>query len=903
MKPLVAGCVVSFVVSLGALHAQTPLEYWPGTTYDPAIPTFEHVLGYKPGEQISSHAQILRYFRSLAEAAPDRMRIVEYAKSWEGRELVYGVIGSAKNIARLEEVKSGMQLLADPRRANAESVEKLVSSLPATVWLAYGVHGNEISSCDAAMLTAYHVLAAQDDPVAEKVRSSVLLFLNPTQNPDGRDRFVNNFRMSTGLEPSDSPYNIEHDEPWPRGRTNHYLFDLNRDWFALTQPETRGHVKALLEWYPLVFVDLHEMGSNRTYYFTPESAPFNPHFTKTQRESLNWFGKNNAKWFDKFGFDYFTREVYDAFYPGYGASWPIFHGAIAATYEQASSRGLVIRRSDGTTMPYRDTVRHHFTASLATAETAADNRIALLRNFYDYRKTAIDEGSKEDVNAFLLPRRGNTANVDKLAAILHEQGIEVHQSKDAGKACEVEAPAGSFLVPLAQPSKRLIRTLLDKQVPMEPEFIKEAERRRKKDLPDEIYDVVAWSLPLQYGVEVAECKKVPNGFRLVEPDRIPPGSVNGEATVAYFVPWGTAAAGRFLTAALRAGLKVLSSDKAFEMNGKTYPRGTLALKVLDNRGSLRDTLVRLAKETGADIEATNTAWVERGVNLGSRYVFRMKKARVALAWGFPTTGYGAGNTRFVIERQFGYPVHPIRTRTLARADLSAFDVLILPNGRGYLEVLKEDALKRIKQWVERGGTLIAVRGAVSAIAASKAELLDLTLENAAGEEPKKDSEGKAQDEKKGDGAKKGEKPKGKLFAKEEDFLKAIQPESEAPDDVPGVLAKALVDPDHWITAGLGDSIGGLIEGRDIYSPIKLDKGVNAAYWAGPEVLLQSGYLWEENRKQLAFKPAIVVQPVGRGFVIAFMTDPNFRAYMDGLNLAFLNAVFRGAAHASPAVGR
>ena len=845
----------------------------------------------------------MRYFRSLAEAAPDRMKIFEYAKSWEGRELIYGVIGSAERIARLEEIKSGMRRLADPRETSAESAEMLVGGLPATVWLAYGVHGNEISSCDAAMLTAYHVLAAQNDPVAEKIRSHVLLFLNPTQNPDGRDRFVNHFRMSAGLEPSDSPFNIEHDEPWPRGRTNHYLFDLNRDWFALTQPETRGHVKALLEWYPLAFVDLHEMGSNASYYFTPEAAPFNPHFTKAQRESLEWFGKNNAKWFDKFGFDYFTREVYDAFYPGYGASWPIFYGGIGATYEQASSRGLVIRRSDRTTMRYRDTVRHHFTASLATAETAADKRIELLRNFYDYRKTAVEEGRKEDVKAFLLPRKGNTANLDKLAAILHEQGIEVQQSKDAGQACGVEAPAGSFLALLAQPSKRLIRTLLDKHVSMEPEFIKEAERRRKKDLPDEIYDVVAWSLPLQYGVEVAECNKVPAGFTPVEPARIPPGSVRGEAAVAYLVPWGTNAAGRFLTSALLAGLKVLSSDKAFEMAGKTYPRGTLALKVRDNPGTLRDTLARLARETGADIEATDSSWVEQGVNFGSRHVFPMKKARVALAWDLPTNPYGAGNTRFVMERQFGYPVHPIRTRTLARADLSAFDVLILPHGGRYPEVLKEDALNKIKQWVDRGGTLIAVRGAVSVVAGSKAELLDLTPETAGGEEPKKEPEGKPQDEKKAAGAKKEEKPKGKLLAKEEDFLKAIQPESEAPDDVPGVLGKALVDSDHWITAGLGDSIVGLIEGQDIYSPIKLDKGVNAAYWAGPEELLQSGYLWEENRKQLAFKPAIVVQPLGRGFVIAFMTDPNFRAYMDGLNLAFLNAVFRGAAHASPAVGR
>ena len=235
--------------------------------------------------------------------------------------------------------------------------------------------------------------------------------IDPTQNPDGRDRFVHNFEIAEGLEPNASPLAAEHNEPWPGGRTNHYYFDLNRDWISLNHPETLGRVKVLQEYFPPVFVDLHEMGSNTTYYFAPEAIPYNPHLARDQRESLQLFGKNNAKWFDRYGFSYFTREVFDAFYPGYGASWPSYYGSVAMTYEQASARGLVVRRSDESVMHFRDTVRHHFVASIATSETAAINREQLLADFYAYRQSAIEEGRSEEIRSYILPRRldGNTS--------------------------------------------------------------------------------------------------------------------------------------------------------------------------------------------------------------------------------------------------------------------------------------------------------------------------------------------------------------------------------------------------------------------------------------------------------------------------------------------------------------
>jgi hypothetical protein len=442
---------------------------------------------------------------------------------------------------------------------------------------------------------------------------------------------------------------------------------------------------------------------------------------------------------------------------------------------------------------------------------------------------------------------------------------------------------------------------------MEEAFVKEQERRRKKKLPDEIYDITAWSLPLLFNVEVVPASQTSQGnFEAARATRVLAGKLTGgKATVAYLAPWGTAAAGRLLTTALRAGLRVFSSDKPFTQDGRKFPSGTLIFKVKDNPPTLRDSLAKMATSSGAEIIATNSGWVEEGVDFGSRQVVSMRKPAIALAWDRPTSAYSAGWARFVLERQFDYPVTPVRTRQLASADLHRFDVLILPGGSrdAYLAVFGANGPRRLKDWVSAGGTLIGIGGAVSFLAHPKVSLLAISPENVA-----RPSEPAKKPEKPGAGADAARKPEtpadlrvaGKLLTSEEDYYKAIQAESELPDSVQGVIVKARLDPDHWLAAGKTKTVNALVVGRSIFTPIKLDKGVNVAVFLGPDQLLQSGYLWEENRKQLAYKPLVVAQREGRGLVIAFTADPNYRAYLDSMNVLFLNAVFRGPAHARPA---
>jgi hypothetical protein len=438
---------------------------------------------------------------------------------------------------------------------------------------------------------------------------------------------------------------------------------------------------------------------------------------------------------------------------------------------------------------------------------------------------------------------------------------------------------------------------------MEGAFVKEQERRRSKKLPDEIYDVTAWSLPLVFNVEAVQSRESSSGsFEPLKPGPLPAGTVVGDkAAVAYLAPWGTEAAGKLLAAALRDGLHLLSADKPFTHNSRKYPSGTLILRTRDNPSDLDARIRKMASVSGAEVISVGSSWVDEGISFGSDDAVPMRRPSIALAWDRPTSASSAGWTRFVLERQFGYPVTAIRTQQLLSANLSRFSVIILPDSAGsYASVLGGDAPRALREWVARGGTLVALDGAVSFLADPKVGLLAISQENLAKSlEAGKKPEGTAEAPKPAAAGSAQEQPRvaGKLLASEEDYRIAIQAEAELPDRAPGAIVRARTDSDHWLGAGAAPSVAAVVDGSAIFTPAKLDKGVNVALYLGPDQLFASGYLWEETRKQLAYKPLVVVQGEGRGFIIGFTADPNFRAYLDGMNVLFLNAIFRGPAHA------
>ncbi|MGK7295047.1 MAG: M14 family zinc carboxypeptidase [Candidatus Wenzhouxiangella sp. M2_3B_020] len=888
--------LVSLLLLFTAIQAQAAPEFWPDTEYDPAAPAFEEVLGHAMGERVSSPAEIRDGFDALVETWPERIRLVPYAESWQGRELFYVVIGTPDRLDDLDAIRADIRAIAHPDGHDAEAVEAALERVPGTVWLSYSVHGNEISPADSALMTAWHLLAAIDDPVVDSILAETLVFIDPMQNPDGRARFVHTFESGEGLEPAASRLAAEHDEPWPSGRVNHYLFDLNRDWLAVTQPETRGRIAALLDWYPLAFVDSHEMGGDSTYFFAPEAVPYNPLLAADQRGNLELFGRNNSRWFDRFGFQYFTREVYDAFYPGYGASWPSYYGGIAMTYEQGSPRGLVFRRRDGTTLTYADAVHHNFVASISTAQTVAENREKLWSDFRTYRESAVEMAGDEGPRAWVIPTQTDQGGADRLAGLLATHGLDTRRVDDPVNACGRELAPGSYVVPADQPGYRKARVLLDRRVEMSDEFLSEQERRRAKDLPDEIYDVTAWSLPLMFNIDVVECARAVNvdGMDRVAAGEMPAGEVTGpDASVAWLVPGGSRATAKLMAAALRDDLYVRSNERPFVHDGREYPSGTLIFPASKNPEGLADTLRVIAEATGADVVGVDDGWVTEGPSFGSNRTRSLIKPRVALAWDAPTDSYAPGAVRFVLERQFGYPIVPIRTHTLKNADLNRFDVVILPDssrywGGGYDSVLGEAGRDHLADWVADGGVLVTMAGATEWAAHPDVDLLAFRAEVQVREEDAADPEADEEDAE--------PRVPGTLIESLEEYRELAQPERENPDSVAGVLARAVVDPDHWLAAGVADTVNVLVRGDRVFQPMSRDQGRNVARFAEADELLASGHLWSENREQLAFKPFVVTQRRGRGIVVGFTDDPAVRAYLDGLNMLLVNAVLRAPSY-------
>lgn len=867
-----AALILAVTCAFGA-NAQA----YPDTDYNPDAPTLLNVVGHNHGDQITTSADLDLFLGALAEYAPDRMEIVKYAESWQGNDLTYSIISSAQNMARLDAIKSDLGRLGRGETLSAAEIE----DLPAVVWLGYGVHGDEVTPSDSAIFIAYHLIAAQNDELVETILDNTIVIIDANLNPDGRERFIHSFQSALGMAPMADRYAAEHDQPWPRGRFNHYIFDMNRDWFSLTQPETKGRIAALLDWHPVVYVDSHEMGGDQTYYFPPAADPFNPNITDTQRARQTQLGQNMARWFDRFGAAYFTREIFDAFYPGYGDMWPTLNGSIAMTFEQGSPRGLIYGRRDGTLLTYNEGVRNNVISSLATVETVARDKASYLTDYAAFRRSAIDEAARSDNRYVVMDLAKARYEAESLARRLVSQGIAVQRVPAGSSQCRNTYSAGALVVDKAQPQGRLINTLLDPSTPLPPDFIAEQESRRDRGLNHELYDTTAWSMPLMDGVSFEQCRRVDlsNAISIAANDPIP-AKTSGVGGFGYAVPWTDGGQARLVIAALDAGFVGKTTDTAFVQRGQTFPSGSVVFAAADNPETLGTELTRLATEIGAELVPMANSWVEDGPNFGSASFAAMKMPKVALAWDSGTSPTSAGNTRFVLEQELGIPVAPIRVSTLGRADLSLYDVVIIPDTFGGV-VAQSRSAGQLKAFVENGGVLIAIATGVSELAQEDVGLLSTKLELATSDtDSASDSE--------------SARAPGVNFDSAESYEAYIENDRARPEDIPGVLIRAIANTDHWLAAGY-EGANAMVTGREIYQPLNSSDGDNVFRFAGADDLLVSGYLWEENRLQLAYKPFVMAERHGDGLVIGFTQSPTTRAYLNGLNLLLANAVVLGPA--------
>jgi len=852
-------CLLVLTVLILPVYSQTAIE-WKYSEYSNDIPEPSEIIGRKLGENYTFHWEMADYIQAV-EAASDRVIVKSYGKTYEGRKLFYIIISSPKNLANLEKIRESNLRLTDPRKTDKNEAERISKWMPSIVWLGYNVHGSEASCMEAAIRIIYQ-LAAGTDETTQKILDNIVCIIDPVQNPDGHERFVTYVRSIVTIKSHPQRQDVEHSTPWPGGRTNHYLFDLNRDFFLKTQIESLQKAKLYHKWMPHVFADLHEMGSNSTYFFAPPMTPYNEYVTRELKKWWDIISEYNAKAFDRYGWGYYTRESFPAFYPGYGTSYPCLNGAVGMTYEQASSRGVSIEREDGTVLTLKEATSHHFNTSMATLEAVADRRVEKIEDFYNFFVNTMKEAEKDKIKEIILIPDKDPQITAKLIENMLIEKVEIHKtvkpfsnnhtfSYIKQKEEKITFPEGSYVIKLKQPQRTLIKTLLAPKSPLSKEFIKKEEERKKKNERSHFYDVTAWSMPLTYGVnaywtsEESDIESIP-----VTKKPVFNGSVeNGKAKQAYLIPYNSISGSKMLIKLLNEDYKVRISKKSFTLDGKKWPKGTLVVRVNRNPESLHKRIRQMAEETEIHITAANHGLTEDGIDLGSGNIEPVIKPKIALLTRSPVSSYSYGAIHYLFERE--YDVNFTRIDKDELDELENFNVLIMPDG-WYRDFISGKNLEKFKKWISKGGTVIAIKGAFSWL---REDTIKISKVKSLTEIPNK-----------------------------EDKDKKIEP-----DYTPGAIVKVNLNERSFLSYGCPSSVAVIVRSDDIFMPFE-DETKNIGLYAPADELQLSGFIWPETKKYLAKKGWMFSEPYGKGKIISFAEEPNFRASYYGLNKLFLNAV-------------
>ncbi|MBL0928108.1 MAG: hypothetical protein IBJ11_10740 [Phycisphaerales bacterium] len=683
-----------------------PFEYFEssgGLRFDPAVPTPASVLGRPVGERFARGHEVSEYARALA-AGSARVRAEVYGRSHQGRPLQILTISSPENLKDLEGILSRNRELADPRGTGDARAAEIARSNPAVVWLSYNVHGNEASCTEAALQVAY-TLAAATNPEVEAILRNCVVVIDPLLNPDGRERYVNWFENAVGREADPNPDAAEHEEPWPGGRTNHYLFDLNRDWVWLTQPESRARLAVYRRYMPQLHVDNHEMGHESPYFF---GAGDKPHHAAIPAESREWFemyGKANAEVFDRHGLIYYTRDRFDYLYPGYGKVLPVYHGAVGLLTEQGGHgrAGVSIRLRDGSLLTLADRARGHFLTSMSYLETTAAKRGEQLERFRRFFVSSMSvEG--ETVREYYVSSASDPAALARLFGVLSAHGVEVRRLEgplamkglrgflDGEERSGGELPAGSWAVSTQQPMGRLVRALFDRNEPIED--------------PD-TYDISAWSIAPAFGVETYYSMSAgPEGTALATFEA-PAARVTGDGRVAVLVDARQGEFPKAVGAAIRHGLSARFTDAPMTIEGVTYAPGSLVVHRVRNPGEGYEAFAAELPSLGVSGHRAATGYSPDHAGLGSDDNRRLELPRILLVRGEPGDANSYGHHWFLLDRQFPIPHHAVNARSLGRMDLEGYNTIVLPDGGDWSAVMGKEGVDRLKAWVERGHALIA----------------------------------------------------------------------------------------------------------------------------------------------------------------------------------------------------
>lgn len=807
--------------------------------FNQSIPSPEEFLGYGIGEHHTRHDLIVAYLTKLAETS-DRASIYQYGATHEGRKLVILTITSPENLSNLSQLKEQHLAFTDPTKTVSNYDE-----VPIFINLAYNVHGNEPSSSEAALLTAY-TFAASNNPEILRYLENAVIMIDPTINPDGRDRHTQWANTYQGTPNVSDPQDAEHNEYWPGGRTNHYWFDLNRDWLLAIHPESQGKLKWFHEWYPNVVTDFHEMGSNATYFFEPMkvNGSLDPIMPKENYEDLNnMFGAEFAKALDSIGSFYFTKEVFDGTYPGYGSSYPDIQGGLGLLFEQASSRGHEQKTAFGKiTFPF--TIRNQYTSGITTVKTAVANKAYMRKYQQNFFKSALTIAGKSKIRGYEF---GDAYDANRTKAFIDK--LLQHQ-------IDVYKSGNRYVVPTKQAQYRMVQTMFETYT---------------KYRDSVYYDASAWSVGNFYNMKYKAVNTLNLGEKVESTETVVSVAPVQKSDYAYILDWDDYNAPAALHYLQEKGLVLSSSFKPFTAqsgnNSKSFGYGALVLPVSLQKKDSDEifALLQTAQEKfQIPMYGVDSGYSLKGIDLGSRYIQPVSKVKAAMLIGTGTRSYEAGEVWHLLDTRVHMPITKIPLRNFNRINLDKYTTLVMVSGRYNLSKKQQE---KIKQWVNKGNTLITI-GTASKWAIEK-KLVKEKLTDVERDSLTKDST---------------------KITERKPYVDA--PENLGKESVGGIILRVDLDTTHPLAFGYRDKTIPVYKNNTVWlAPSKNEYATVAKYSRKP---LIDGFITDENRDEnLKPSASLIVSKVGSGRVVLFADNPNFRGSWYGTNRLFLNALFLG----------
>ena len=806
----------------------------------------EQFLGYKAGAHFTPHYKILNYFDAVASAKPDMVKIEKYGETNEGRSLIVAFIALPENMQRLDAIRINNLRLAGMMK---DGISPVIPDAPAIVWLSYNVHGNEPSSSEAAMLTLFALVDPDNAQTKEWLKNTIVI-IDPCINPDGRDRYVNWFNTAVGTHFNADPQAREHDEPWPRGRTNHYYFDLNRDWAWQTQKESQARIKKYNEWLPQVHVDFHEQGYDAPYYFAPAAEPYHEVITQWQRDFQVQIGRNNAKYFDDHGWLYFTKEIFDLFYPSYGDTYPMYNGAIGMTYEQGGIEGgLGIKTNTDDTLTLADRAMHHFTTSMSTIEISAQNAGKLIseyRKFFDDNMNA----AGMDYKTYVLTAK-DANQLHAIADLLDANKIEYGNTTKlfkgynyfTGKEENASDDTYQLAVSAYQPKGKLVKVLFEP----------------KSSLSDSAtYDITAWSVPYAYGVKAYGVKEKLE----ISPYTLKPPPANVQSGYGLLIPYTSLNAAKVLCCLLQQNVKLRFSQSPFIYNHKNYERGTLIVLKGNNVANWNEITNKVCAMFNVQADGVESGFMEKGPDFGSDAMKFIHSPKVALLTGREVSSEAAGEVWNFFDQSLNYPITQLNANDLEYLKLDNYNVLIMPDGY-YSSISNKAVSDKLESYVKNGGKIIAMENGAASLSVLGWSGLKLKAD--------KDDDDTTKSE-----------PDYSLLKKYGESTR-----NYLTTFIPGAIYKTELDNTYPLAYGYPDFYYTLRQDKRLYEFLK--SGWNVGIIKNTNYI--SGFVGSKLKPALKDGLLIGEKDYGRGNIVIFADNPLFRLFWQNGKLMFANAVF------------